>query len=114
MYLKSSRLNPLNWHDYVRETGTEGTAARRFGQEHAPAACCARPEPGSARARKRRRSDLCQFDRARAAQRVDRYCRPDCKGARGRAVDAAEGRVSCRCREEIACCSVDAWLNCST
>jgi DNA-binding XRE family transcriptional regulator len=37
-----------------------------------------------------------------AAQRVDRYCRPDCQGARGRAVDAAEGWVSCSCWEEIA------------
>jgi DNA-binding XRE family transcriptional regulator len=24
MYLKSGRLNPVNWHDCVRETGTKG------------------------------------------------------------------------------------------
>src|SRR4051812_17490025 len=93
MYLKSGRLNSRQLHDCVRETDTQGTAARRSGEKHAPAARRAWPEPGSARARKRHRPHLCQFDRARPARRVDRHCRPDRKGARGRAVEAAEGWV---------------------
>src|SRR4051795_136831 len=91
MYLKAVASNPVNWHERVRETDTQGTAARRSGEKHAPAARRAWPEPGSARARKRHRPHLCQFDRACEARRVHRYCRPDCQSARGRAVEAAEG-----------------------